>query len=360
LVLPRAGFNPSLGTITMLNKGILTALALVLTSASAMAQDVPEWVSRMRISGLAFGDAYWMANYRDPAIENANGIWLRRAYLTFDYAYDSDFSFRLRFEMNSPGDFTTSAKLVPFVKDLYMRWRRAGHQVYLGISGTPTWGLSESIWGYRNVEKTPLDLLKFGSSRDFGVAARGRLDENGIVRYHVMVGNGASTKSETNQGKKGYAALEIRPGSGLVVQAYADYDDRPDETDRATFQGFAGWQGENARVGVLAARQRREVAGSPTLNLDVVSAFGVVRVNERVALLARYDRTFDPNPDGAKISYLPFDPTAESNFLLGGIDITVHEGFHLIPNVEAIIYSVDTGTAPDTDVAIRTTFSITF
>ena len=345
----------------MIRRWMLALVSGTTMAHAVWAQDLPEWVTRTRISGLAFGDAYVFAANHDSLLEGENGFWVRRVYLTFDNNLSEQLAFRLRFEANSPGDFASDSKLEPFVKDLYVRWGSPRLDVYLGISSTPIWAVVQPTWGYRSVEKTPLDLQKLGSSRDFGVAVRGRLDEAGVVRYHAQLGNGSGTRAETNEGKKTALSLGVHTGSGIIVEAYADYEDRPGNTDRATFQVFGAWVRDRGRVGVLAARQGREQDRGPTLNLDVASIFGVLKVNDRFALLGRYDRMFDPNPDADGISYLPMDATAKSNLLLLGVDVALEERFHLIPNLEAVFYDGSTGaTTPDADVVLRTTFDITF
>lgn len=92
-----------------------------------------------------------------------------------------------------------------------------------------------------------------------------------------------------------------------------------------------------------------------------MSGFLVAKASDKVTLLARLDRMLDPNPDGPKIPYLPFAATAKSTFLLAGVDVTLDRRFHLIPNIETVLYDkVASGPKPDADVMLRATFSITF
>ena len=135
-----------------------------------------------KFSGLAFGDLYVVAANHDAALEGENGLWFRRVYFTYDRKLSDEFDMRFRLEMNSSGDFKSSAKLEPFVKDMWVRYKRGGTSVYLGMSSTPTWGRVEGFWGYRDVEKTPLDLHKYTGSRDVGVAVKGALGDAGRVR----------------------------------------------------------------------------------------------------------------------------------------------------------------------------------
>jgi hypothetical protein len=262
--------------------------------------------------------------------------------------------------MNSAGDFSSKSKLTPVVKDAYLKWKAGRHSVILGISGTPTWGLIEKIWGYRSVEKTPLDLHKYASSRDFGAAFKGSLDQNKKVNYHLMISNGASNGSENNDGKKGMLALSAAVGNGIVVEGYVDYEERPGDSNRYTLQGFAAYQAKTAKIGVQFAHQNRQTTGSD-VTLQVASAFATGKLLEKIWGFTRVDRLLDANPDGAKISYIPFEKTAKSTFFVGGIDFRPAKDIHFMPNVEVIRYDeTGNGVSPDTDIIPRFSFYYKF
>ena len=326
----------------------------------APSQDTPASAPGVKISGYVFGDYYWMAANHDPGLEDRNGFWIRRTYLTLDKELSADFDMRLRFEMNSAGDFTSRSRLNPFIKDAWLRWKYAGnHQAILGISPTATTNSVDTIWGYRSVEKSALDLQKWGSTRDLGVALRGTLDSNRKVRYHFLAGNGSGTGSETDSGKKVQLAMSVHPTESVTAEFYTDYADRPLEAYRRTFQGFLAFQHDQGRLGLQYAHQTR--GGSPDLGLDLFSVWGVLKFTGNASLFARYDRAFDPNPDGAGIAYLPFDPTAKSHFFLGGIDFQITDNLNLMPNVEVIRYDKrEDGTRPATDFVPRMSFFYDF
>lgn len=332
---------------------MLPGLLLAVATASGHAGgDTP-----VEISGYLFGDLYVVASHHNEELEGENGAWFRRIYLTFDHQAGDRVSARVRFEGNSPGDFETSSEIEPSVKDAYLKYSHEKHSAYFGISETPTWGQLEKAWAYRSVEKTPLDLQKLASSRDLGLAAKGPLTSNGKFLYHAMLGNGNSNKSETNEGKKGMLALAVKAAKGLLVEVYGDFENRPGETDRTTIQGFASYKTERATIGGMVAQQRRQVPGDgDDVDIGLVSVFGVATLNDRVKGLARYDHMLDVNPDAAKISYLPMDPSSKSRLLIAGVDIAVAEGLNVIPNVEVVFYSgVDGAESPDADVIPRIT-----
>ena len=338
-----------------MKKVMWVILAALILTGMLFAQDSG------KISGYMFGDYYYVLTNHDKSLEGANGFWLRRVYLTYDKGLSDEFSARLRFEMNTAGDFTSKSNMTPFIKDAYLKWNKGNHSILLGISPTPTWEVIEKVWGYRSVEKTPLDLQKFGSSRDFGIAFQGNLDANKKIGYHLMLANGNSTSSEDNKGKKVLLALNSKASDNIIVEGYADFEERPGETNRYTLQGFAAYQAKKGRIGVQFVHQNRQVAGADDMTLQIASVFGAAQLSPKVWGFARVDRALDPNPDGAKISYIPFDNTVKSTFLLAGIDFRPAENVFLMPNMEVVLYSDnDAGASPDSDVIPRFTFYYKF
>ena len=334
----------------------IIALTLLLAGGNALAEELPDWIKRTTFKGLMFGDAYWVNSNHDPAIEGENGFWLRRIYLTLDSELSDRWALRVRLEMNSPGDFTSDDKIEAFVKDAYLKREVGDNKLYLGLAPIPMFELIEASWGYRAVEKTPLDLQRFSSTRDFGVAVKGSFGENRGVRYHAMFGNGSGTDGEINEGKKAMLSVSFHPAEKYSLQVYGDFDDRPGETDRTTYQFFGAYNGEKYRFGILYARQTRENGPGMELDLNVASIFAVFKLKENMNLLARVDQMFDPNPDGASIPYIPFDPTAESTFALLGLDFAIGKQINLIPNIEAVSYRrVGGAPSPDNDLIVRFT-----
>ncbi|WP_158705068.1 hypothetical protein [Salinibacter altiplanensis] len=344
---------------------LLVSVLLVGLPGESRAQETSEssFTPSTDINGYVFGDYYWMAGHHDSDIEGQNGFSIRRIYLTFDYSVAPNWSVRVRGEMNQPGDFTSGDKMTPVVKDAYVRWNSetGRHSVSLGIAPTPTWGVVEDVWGYRSVEKTALDLYKFGSSRDFGVSAQGELDSDGLFQYHAMFANGNSNGTEFNKGKKGMLALTLDHPSGVIAQVYGDLENGTDDGGRTTVQGALFYEADRGRIGLQYAHQTRFRAGNDA-EFDIVSMFGAASITSRVDAFLRYDRQFQPNPQGPDIDYLPIARTAEANYAVGGLDIAIRENIHFMPNIEAVFYSnpepgVDT---PDTDLVPRATFYYRF
>jgi hypothetical protein len=311
-------------------------------------------------SGYMFGDFYYYAANHDKNFEQQNGLWFRRIYLGYDREIASNWAIRVRMEANSKGFNETSDRLNPFLKDAYLKWTKGRHSAFIGLSSSPTWELIETFWD-RSLEKTPLDLQRFGDSRDLGVGLKGAFDAEKKLNYQLMVGSGTGTKSETDKDKKFYLALWAKPVKGLTLQAYGDWENRKGQADRYTLQGFAAYEQKSYRAAVQFAQQTRQQGpGKEDLKLEILSAFGFRRLTGKAWIFGRFDRTFDPNPEGPKIPYLPFDPTAKSNLFIVGLDLMPTGAVHLMPNLEIVTYDKVKGTKPDTDVVGRLTFYYTF
>jgi len=311
-----------------------------------------------RVSGLVFGDYYYVAgNHRDE-LESQNGFWLRRIYFTYDHTLSKAFSLRVRLEANSRGDFTSTGANTPYIKDAWLKWALGAHALTFGLAPTANIDFIDGFQGYRSVEKSPIDLYRWDSSRDLGLVLQGGLGEKRRTSYSFQFGNGSGTGSEVDASKAVRGQLVHRFASGLVLEGYADWQDRPEARDVWTAEAFAGWQEKAWRASLQYGHQERREAGpgGSDLELDFLSAFAAVQLSPKVTLLGRVDRNFDPIPGGETIDYMPFSDQAKSTFGYLGADVTLHKNVHLIPNVELTAYDeADEGTTPGTDVVPRVT-----
>lgn len=310
-----------------------------------------------KISGLVFGDYYAFADHHDPKWDGQHGLWLRRVYLTYDHTLSPSLALRLRLEMNSNGDLE-GGSLDPYVKDAYLRWNFHGRQTLtLGIQPTLTFDFVESIWGLRHIEKTPLDLYRWDSSRDLGVTLSGPLNDGQTIKYALQYGNESGTGSETNAHKGFRASARYEPKLGFSAEVMLAQFARANDADRTTAQVFAGYRGARGRAGAHYTFQRRRSAAGDT-DLDLASAFGVVDIRpERLSIFARIDRVPDACADCPGIDYLPIAATHPFTLVLTGLEFALHRSVRVSPNVEWVVYSDrDDGATPANGVIPRLTF----
>jgi hypothetical protein len=346
----------------------VAALLAALTASAAGAQSPGSAPTapaepRFTFSGLVFGDYFYFGEHHDPDWQGEHGLWLRRIYLTADYAFTPAISTRVRLEMNSNGQLGDE-RLTPYVKDAYVRWTFWRRQaVTVGIQPTLSFNYVESAWGLRHIEKTPLDLYQWDSSRDTGITVGGRLGDAVPLTWALQYGNDQGSDADPDTYQAVRASARVGPSEGLTVEGVFARLGRSPEARRTTGQVFAGYAASRGRAGFQYAFQtRRPGAGSglPDRDLSIYSGFGVVHVMpQRLSLFARVDRHDGPCPDGADIDYLPISPDAPFTLTLAGVEYFLHPSVRFSPNVEWVRYSApsDPGAPrPGNDVVWRATF----
>jgi hypothetical protein len=316
----------------------------------------PNW----KIGGLVFGDYYYFAQHHDPKFDTQNGFWLRRAYFTYDHNFSEKFAARLRFEMNSSGQLA-GGNLVPFTKDAYIRWNyHDQHQIWLGIMPSDTFDWYEGFWGLRHIEKTPADLYRIDSSRDFALSFQGPVGSRGL-RYVAQLGNESGNGSETDKFKivRFEGRYEKKPG--LVLEGFFSYGARAGDADRTTAQGIAGYQGSAFRVAAQYLFQKRPpaAAGADT-KINIGSAIAVWNARpSKLTLFGRFDLVKPklgsadaglPGADG--IDYLVLSTRSPFKFFLLGLEYYLHPSVRISPNVEWVTYD---DSAVSKDVVPRIT-----
>ena len=335
----------------------LVLAALLLQAPQATAAPPPE-PPPYRITGVVFGDYYSFPRHHLDTWDGQHGFWLRRIYLTYDHTLTPKLSVRARLEANSNGKLA-GGTLTTYIKDAYLRWNFTGRQnLTIGMQPTLSFEFVETIWGLRHIEKAPLDLYRWDSSRDLGVTLSGPLNASQTVKYAVQFGNESGTGSETDD-QKGYrASARYEPKQGFTGEVMMAHFTRDGDQDRTTMQVFGAWRGSRGRVGAQYSFQKRRTPADDT-DLTILSGFGVFDMKPKtVTAFARVDRMTDPCSDCGAIDYLPIATTNPFTFVLAGIDYALHPQVRISPNVEWVGYSDRNGiVTPKNDTAARITFS---
>lgn len=310
-------------------------------------------------SGLMYGDYYYMVKNHDKDVENMNGFWFRRIYLTYDNTIDDRFSIRFRYELNSAGDFESSSGITTKVKDAYLQWSLGRHRLVFGISPIPTSYTIEKNWGYRSLAKSAFTFHRMGSTRDFGISAKGTFGPANKWYYHMTVGNGTGSGTETNKHKKIMGAIGFHPIPSITIEIYGDYDARTNDNDRYAYQLYGYYKFKSgSNIGIHYGYQKRD--GAQVVDFDFVSFLGAFSFSEKLKFVGRLDRTFAPSPDGKKITYYPFDNTTEATMMIAGVDWKAASGVNFIPNIVLTFYDEVNGRQPDTDCMPRLTLFYKF
>lgn len=343
-------------------KGVMRRLSVLLWVVLVTTMLPTLLQSQGTFKGYMVSEYYNVPKHHDDSIEGRHGFWFRRIYITYDNKLADNLKMRLRFELNSPGEYLESRLLTPYVKDAWLNYNLGGvgHELIAGIQPSPTFSNIMDIWGYRALEKPPSDLYRFASTRDLGVALKGNLNSGKTISYHVMYGNGSANKAEVNRGKIIYTQLGFRPAKGLYIELYADYETGNDDKRDYMLQGFASYAKDWGRIGIQYAGLYLKSDGSKE-TLELFSIFSVLKVSEKVECILRYDKMFDANPEAGSIAYLRFSPDAPSNLMIGALSWQAAKNVWIIPNIKYVFYSMpDEGDKPGDDLYLNMTLWFKF
>ena len=334
-----------------------------------------------KFGGLMFGDYYWYFDRHqdgisstDPTpVEGQHGLWFRRLYFTYDYAYSDKLTTRFRLEANSNGDFE-GGDIVPYVKDAYLKWTYKGsQQLTLGIQPTLTFEWLDGFWGLRHIEKTPADLYRIDSSRDFGVTFAGPTRVQGLS-YGVQFGNESGSGSEVREGKILRFETRYERPSGFAIEGFYSFGTEPSGADRQTAQAIAGVKRDTVRAGAQYLWQQRQSGDAMLSNqtIDIWSGFVVWDVLPKKAdVFFRSDfvkgnlgGTDTGLPDAEGIDYLiPSSHAPFSTWIVGG-EWYLHPAVRVGPNLEIVRYTRDPDPVQSPgrrqDATLRFTFYWTF
>ncbi len=315
-------------------------------------------VSKYQLKGLLFGDAYYIPKHH--LSENGStfsGAVLRRAYLTFDMQWNEQWKSRIRMELNQSGQFE-NYDMEANLKDLYVSYLFNKHEFTIGLSPSLTFDLVEQHWGKRYLVRTPMDLQGI-ASREFGITAKGPLNQSGNLKYRAMVSHNKiefSNVNEIGKGTKWMMGISYQPHPNWFFDAYGDFEKLKGPHNRTTLQCFAEYSKNGFKGAFLYSYQDRE--DDPALEL--ASVYAIVPLLNKTTFITRVDRVIQPSPKGDNISYIPFDPSACATLFVNGVEFCLKDWLYLTPNVLFTDYQKLDKNTPSNDLYYRLTLFVNF
>ncbi len=361
---------------------------------------------------------YGGSNY--PVTTNAFSF--RRIYLGYDYNISEHFSTQLLLAnesetkdvlaipttttdkaTNDIASVSSTIERSVYIKAANIRWKNfiKNNDLIFGQQATPIYAtLSESVWGYRSIEKTIIDMRGLGSSNDFGIAWQGKLNDQGDYGYNFMIGNGTAQAPELNKFKKFYGEIYAKlMEQHIILDLTADNEAasagtstnsqttiEPSTTQaKTTIHGFVAYTTDPITVGLEIVSQTQKAADTTKGNLKAdITPFGLslfIRgqiIKDKLNFFARFDNY---NPDtkydatlkyGAKTTTIDNNGllytspgSNKENFITAGVDWMPVKNVHIMPNIWYDSYSSlknnVTGTAKsDFDMVERLTVHYIF
>lgn len=359
--------------------------------------------------GLTFGDYVYKGNADTVGSGQGRGtnqyskvpagsryFQFRRVYLGYNYDISPKFSAEILLaceddltpgsigNQNTNGDVLQDNKFAPFLKLANIRWKNIfkGTDLVMGQTLTPAFPLlSETVWGYRSIERTVADIRKT-PSYDEGVALQGHFDEKANFGYNLMVGTGNSAKPATNNFQMFYGDIWAKFfDKKLILDLYQDYEklnwNAIDTStngyhhDRNTTKLLIAWTAPKFTVGMEAMQTTLlgDVAASTLTNRTFYYTTFATAISfyirgrlykDKLGFFARYDN-YNPGHKISEITDNPrvvsytaltasYDPTTKEQFVTFGIDYTPFANIHLMPNFYMNTY---TCTLPSADYGLN-------
>ena len=256
------------------------------------------------------------------------GLDVKRFYLGVDHKFNDIWSANLTTDFNyASSDGQTSV----FVKKAYVQGKFDQAAVFrIGSSDMPWIPFVEKYYGFRYVENTITDRLKYGNSADWGLHLGGDLGAGKALNYAVSVVNGNGYKNPGRskgvdvEGRVGFVPFE---NMVLAVGGYSGHRGQETENIDAVHTAARGdillaYASKAFRLGAeyFSAKNWNNVLSPLADKADGYSVWGSVAVADDVNLFARYDN--------AKLSK-SLDRDARDTYYHAGVEYQVMKGLKL-------------------------------
>ena len=288
------------------------------------------WADSTRISGTMYVDFTNLDQTSNGTKTDASGtgIDVKRFYLSIDHKFNDIWSANLTTDFNY---VSSDGETNLFVKKAYVQGKFDKAAIFrVGSADMPWIPFVENLYGFRYVENTLTDRLKYGNSADWGLHALGDVGANNMFNYAVSVVNGAGYKNPNrSKGVDVEARVGFVPFDGLTVALGGYSGHRGQETQTAGADHTAqrgdfliAYVNKQFRVGgeYFTAKNWNNVLTPQADKADGWSVWGSVALTDDLALFARYDE--------AKLSK-DLDHNAKDTYYNVGLQYQVTKGFKL-------------------------------
>jgi len=266
----------------------------------------------------------------DTGKTSASGLGLdvKRFYLGIDHKFNDVWSANLTTDFNY---VSSDGETNLFVKKAYVQAKFDQAAVFrIGSADMPWIPFAEKYYGFRYVENTLTDRLKYGNSADWGLHLGGDIGAGKSLNYAVSVVNGNGYKNPGRskgvdfEGRVGFVPFE---NMIVAVGGYSGHRGQETETTSAPNTAQRGdfmvaYASDAFRLGAeyFSAKNWNNVLTTATDKADGYSLWGSVAVADGVNLFARYDN--------AKLSKT-LDRDNKDVYYNAGVEFQVTKGFKL-------------------------------
>ena len=287
-----------------------------------------------KISGTGF------FNYTSDLTDGVSGsdkssFGFDRVYFTYKNSVSDNISFKFqtdvgRFDFvdeDDDGNAIVGGKshLFAYIKKAQLDWKTPISKITLGMQGMNVFNVTEKTWGFRFIEKSPMDKHKFSSSADMGIGVSGKFSN---VSYSLLSTNGTGYKKEESDAIK-KTSIQLVYGEKKLVKkdgfnigtslTFEPYHDGEDYT-KSVVAFFGGYAGSGFRVG---AEFDTKTDSKTELSEQIIAFYGSYKftdVFEGLVYIDMYDEDTATDEDG-------------ETYIIAGLNYYPTKGLTITPNV---------------------------
>jgi hypothetical protein len=292
------------------------------------------------------GDTHFGYNLKSA---DESDFAISRAYFTVQSNLSDNLSFKFQTDVGSgsPSDFTV------YLKNAKLDWKTELGLMTLGLQGLNTFGVQESTWGYRFIEKSAMDRKKFASSADIGLGFEKKLSS---ITSSLIVSNGTGYKKKEDDAHKKvsfrllYGESKLKKGFnvGLISTYEANDYENISASDTSIAKGhtivvggFGGALLGSLRVGGEFNRMTSTNASSYSKTL--LSVYTNYPLGNNLSVFGRVDAySTDVSGNGEL-------------YVVAGLNYQPEKQLHIAPNIAIL-----TKENEDTSLVYRLNFRLSF
>ena len=303
-------------------------------------------IAEGKISGVGFYN--YTYNLTEGAFgANKSSFALDRVYFTYKNSISDNISFKFQTDVGNVGD---DSRLTSYLKKAQLDWKGPCN-IILGMQGMNMFNITEKNWGFRFIEKSPMDKHKFSSSADMGIGFSGKMSR---FNYSILITNGSGyKKQESDAYKKTSVQLvygqkrlfkELKDGFNIGASfSHEPYNSNDTKTVMSFFGGFASALGAGLSFGAEFDMYRDS---GEDKTKEIIAFYSSCRVMDNLEGLVYVDM-YDPDIDT--------DPNNET-YIIVGFNYYPAKGLIISPNIR--MTSFENGN--DSETMFKMNFAFKF
>lgn len=258
-----------------------------------------------KISGVTYFDYFVDADHYSE-------FEIHRSYFTYTTEVSKAVHFKFQLDVGRPKNNEANQQLVVYLKNTKVDWNSSFGKLTFGLQGMNVFNVQEKTWGYRFIEKSPMDLNKWASSADLGI---GYSKTFNLFHTSLLITNGSGYKKpESDKYKKisGQLVLgdkKLNKSKGFNIGSVFVYE-QTNVDPNTVVSVFGGYANSRIRLGTEWDQLKNNNGAE-----QILSIYGNYRVKEKIDLFTRLDRV------------------DEKQYFIAGVNYLLEKGLMIAPNV---------------------------